>query len=59
MKSKMVLAKSTSFSFSAIMSGESHLLVTKSTIPSVFFLYFGDNVRMLADKGIEFRGTKH
>jgi hypothetical protein len=47
----MVLASQLRFSFSAIMSGESHL-VTKSTIPSVSFLYFGDNVRMLSDKGI-------
>jgi hypothetical protein len=36
---QMVLASQLRFSFSAIMSGESHL-VTKSTIPSVSFLCF-------------------
>jgi hypothetical protein len=54
-----ILAKSTSSSFSAITFGESHLLVTKSTIPSVSFSVFGYNVCMLADKGNFMKQSTH
>jgi hypothetical protein len=53
-----ILAKSTSSSFSAITFGESHLLVTKSTIPSVSFSVFAIMFVCLRTKGI-FHETKH
>jgi hypothetical protein len=55
----IILAKSTSSSFSAITFGESHLLVTKSTIPSVSFSVLAIMFVCLRTKGIEFHETKH
>jgi hypothetical protein len=58
MKSTIILAKSTSSSFSAITFGESHLLVTKSTIPGQFSLFLAIMFVCLR-KGVEFHETKH